>query len=141
MASIVPVLLYGLEVITLENKHLKTTDAWFHRYLWRCIGAKASYYSHVTNGRVWKVAGRPRLPLQALLTRQLQQLTDILAKPPTDFPGYKDRVKFTKSKNRGHPGCYWFELTVERALPIYHHYLDQTAPQQFRDFRRDLLGN
>ena len=147
MASIVPVLLYGLEVITLENKHLKTIDAWFHRYLRRCIGVKASYYSHVTNERVWKVSGRPTLPSQTLLTRQLQQLADILAKPPTDplhhvvfSPGYKDRIKFTKSKHRGHPSRYWMELTIERALPIYHHYLDHTASQQFRDFRRDFLG-
>ena len=54
--------------------------------------------------------------------------------------GYKDRVKFTKFKNRGQPCRHWFELTVEIALSIYHHYLDHTSPQQFRDFRRDLLG-
>ena len=120
MASIVPVLLYGLEVITLENRHLKTIDAWFHRYICRCIGVKASYYSHVTNERVRKISGQLTLPSQTLLTRQFQQLTDILAKPPTDplhhevfSPGYKDRIKFTKSKHRGHPSCYWLELTKE----------------------------
>ena len=135
MASIVPVLLYGLEVTTLENKHLKTIDACFHRYIRRCIRVKASYYSLVTNERVWKVSGRLTLPSRTLLTTQFQQLTDILAKPPAHplhhvffSPGYKDSIKFTKSRHRGHPNRYWLELTVERALPIYHHYLDHTAP-------------
>ena len=147
MSSIVPILLYGLEVLSLENRHLKTIDAWFHRYLRRCVGVKASYYSHVTNERVWKVSGKPPLPSQTLLSRQLQQLADISAKPPTDplhhvvfAPGYKDRVKFTKSRHRGHPSRYWYELTVERALPIYQQYLDHTAPTRFRDYRRDFLG-
>ena len=114
MSSIVPILLYGLEVLSLENRHLKTIDVWFHRYLRRCIGVKASYYSHVTNERVWKVSGKPPLPSQTLLSRQLQQLVDVSAKPPTDplhlvvfSPGYKDRVKYTKSRHRGHPCRYW----------------------------------
>ena len=65
---------------------------------------------------------------------RFQQLADISAKPPTDplhhvvfSPGHKDRVKLTKSRHRGHPCRYWHELTVERALPIYHYYLDRTS--------------
>ena len=82
MASIVPVLLYG--VFSLENRHLKTIDAWFHRFLRRCIGAKASFYSRVTHGRVWKVSGKLPLPSQTLLSRHLQQLVGISPKPPAD---------------------------------------------------------
>ena len=104
---------------------------------------KAYFYSHSTNERVWKVSGKPPLPSQTPLSRQLQQIADITAKQPTDpqhhvvfSPGYKDRVKLTKSKHRGHPCRYSFELTVERA---YHHYLDHTATPRFRNFRRDFL--
>ena len=62
MASVVLVLLYGLDIITLENKDLRTKTPGSIVCLRRCIEVKASDYSHVANEREWKVAGRPTLP-------------------------------------------------------------------------------
>ena len=143
LASIIPVLLYGLDTVTLELRHLKTIDAWFHRFLRRSMGIKSSYYSRITNQRVWNLAGKPRLPSQQLVTQQLQLLVKTLSTPPSDpihhvvfSPGYKDRVKYTKGKRRGHPQRYWLELVTNDATRILSQYLDQTAQVG----RRDLLG-
>ena len=84
LASIIPVLLYGLDTVTLELRHLKTIDAWFHRFLRRSMGIKSSYYSRFTNLRVWNLAGKPRLPSQQLVTQQLQLLVKTLSTPPSD---------------------------------------------------------
>ena len=111
--TIVPSLLYGLDTLTLEVKHLKTIDAWYFQYLRRAMGIKSSYYSHITNKTVWEQAGRPTLPSQTLTSLQLTQLARVIATPPQDplhnvvfSPGYKDRIRFTKSVRRGHPQRY-----------------------------------
>ena len=112
-ASVVPSLTYGLDTLTLEMKHLKTIDAWYYQHLRRCMGIKASYYSHVTNARVWSLAGRPAIPSQQLTSNQLKHLATCLVKPPdcpihhvVFSPGCKDRIKYTKGLRRGHPQRY-----------------------------------
>ena len=142
-SSVVPSLTYGLDTLTLEVRHLKTIDAWYYQHLRRCMGIKASYYSHVPNARVWKLAGRPIVPSQTLTSNQLRQLSECLTKPPTDpihhvvfSPGCKDRVKFTKGLRRGHPQRYWLELNMEIALPILKAYAEYTA----QEFRNDAIG-
>ena len=142
-ASVVPSLTYGLDTLTLEVRHLKTIDAWYYQHLRRCMGIKASYYSHVTNARVWKLAGRPIVPSQTLTSNQLQQLAECLTKPPSDpihhvvfSPGCKDRVKYTKGLRRGHPQRYWLELNMEIALPILKAYAEYTA----QEYRNDTIG-
>ena len=139
MASIIPILLYGLEVLILENRHLKTIDALFHRYLHGCIAVKPSFYSHVTNERVQKVSGKMPLPSQTLIGGNSNK-SSRLNRPQIhcimSFSHQDIRIGLSIPKKRQcHPRRYWFELTVERALHIYHHYLDDTAPPQFRDFR------
>ena len=46
-------------------------------------------------------------------------------------------IKFTKSRHRGHPARYWFELVSSYAIEYLHHYLDHSAHNQHR---RDFLG-
>ena len=81
-STIVPSLTYSLDTLTLELRHFKTIDGWYHKYLRNCIGIKASYFSHISNGRVWIFVGRPKLPSQLLMEQQIQQLCKILATPP-----------------------------------------------------------
>ena len=107
------------------------------------MGIKASYYSHVTNARVWKLAGSPEVPSQMLTSKQLKQFATALTKPPSDpihhilfAPGCKDRVKYTKGSRRGHPQRYWLELNLEIAIPILREYADYTA----QEYRNDLIG-
>ena len=83
-ASVVPSLTYGLNSLTLETGRLTTIDAWYYQDLRRCMGIEASYYSHVTNNRVWKLAGSPEVPSQTLTSKQLRQLATALTKPPHD---------------------------------------------------------
>ena len=56
---IVPVLLYSLSTLTLEEKHFTSIDGWYFEYLRRCMRIKASYYTHIPNQTVWIKAGRP----------------------------------------------------------------------------------
>ena len=142
-SSVVPSLIYGLDSLTLETRHLKTIDAWYYQHLRRCMGIKASYYSHITNARVWNLAGSPEVPSQTLTSKQLKQFANALTKPPTDpihhvlfAPGCKDRVEYTKGSRRGHPQKYWLELNLEIALPILREYADYTA----QAYRNDLIG-
>ena len=145
-AIVLPTLLYGLDTLTLEIKHLKTIDAWYHKYLRRALGVKDSYYSHISNRRVWTLAGRPTLPSQILTSAQLKQLANSLATPPNNpvhhvvySPGCKDRIKFTKSSHRGHPQRYWLELNTEYALPVLKEYIRLNRINT-EEQRQDFLG-
>ena len=142
-ASIVPALMYGLDTLALEVRHLKTIDAWYYQHLRRSMGIKASYYSRVSNNQVWIQAGRPTTPSQQLVSSQLRQLANILTTSTLDpryhvvfSPGCKDRVKFTKGTKRGHPQQYWLELITETALLVLKEYAEYTA----QEHRHDVLG-
>ena len=52
-------------------------------------------------------------------------------------PGYKDSIKFTKSRHRGHRARYWYELVSSQAITYLNSHLDHFAPNQRR---RDVLG-
>ena len=54
-------------------------------------------------------------------------------------PGYRDRIKFTRSQHRGHPRRYWLDLKLEYTLPILQNYIDHTAVDP-TEHRKDLLG-
>ena len=82
-ASIVPALTYGLDTLSLEVRHLKTTDAWYY-HLRRSMGIKASYYSRVSNNQVWTQAGKPTVPSQQLTSAQLRQLASMFSRHTTD---------------------------------------------------------
>ena len=143
---IVPLLLYSLSTLTLGKKTLylsvTSIDGWYSKYLRRCLGVKASYYSHIPNRTVWIKAGRPTLPSQSLLTQQLDKLVDSIQKPSTDpihhvifSPGYKDRIKHSKSVHRGHPRPYWLDIISKQSVKLLHTFPDQSAIH-----RRDFLG-
>ena len=140
-STIVPVLLYGLDICSLDKQHYKTIEAWYFRFLRRALSIKHSYYSRISNQRVWKAAGKPHIPSQKLLQQQFKLLIQCVTTPPSEpfhhvvfAPGYKDRVKFTKSKSRGHPARYWFELVSKEALRFLNHYLDYHALTGRKDF-------
>ena len=95
---IVPVLVYSLSTLTLEEKHFASIDGWYSKYLRRCMGIKASYYSHIPNKAVWIKAGRPTLPSQTLLTQQLDKLVDSIQKPSTDPSTTLSSVLATKTE-------------------------------------------
>ena len=135
-ASVVPSLIYGLHSLTLETGHLTTIDAWYYQDLRRCMGIEASYSSHVTNNRVWKLAGSPEVPSQTLTSKQLRQLATALTKPPHDpthhvlfSPGCEDRIKFAKGTRRGNPQRYWLELNLEIALFLLLGLTPSTPPK------------
>ena len=122
----------------------------YFRFLRRALSIKRSYYSRISNERVWKAAGKPYIPSQKILEQQFKLLIQCVTTPPTEpfhhvvfVPGYKDRVKFTKSKSRGHPARYWFELVSKEAVRFRNHYLDYHALTGRSDFLglKQLLQN
>ena len=142
-SSILPALLYALDTCPLDKQHFRTLEGHYFRLLRRALKIKASYYSRISNFRVWKAAQRPVLPSQHILSQQFKLLIKSMTTPPSQplhhvvfSPGYKDRIRFSKSKSRGHPAKYWFELVSKQALIYHNHYLDHT-PQEFS---RDIKG-
>ena len=136
-STIVPVLLYGLDTLPLEARHFRSIDGWYFRYLRRAIGIKASYYSRISNQRVWNFAFKPVITSQTVLKQQFQLLNKSLATPPVDLfhhvmfsSGYKDRVKFTKRYKRGHPGHYWFELVSQEAIQYTNNSLNDPIEER-----------
>ena len=130
-ASVVPSLIYSLDTQTLEVRHLKTIDAWYNQHLRRCMGIKASSYSHISNARVWKLAVKPTVPPPTLTSAQLKQLSVCLTKPPSApvhhvvfSPGCKDRVRYTTGLRSGHPQRYWLQVDLEIALPVLKAYAE-----------------
>ena len=131
--------------LTLENKHFKTLDGWFFGYLRRVVGIKHSFYSRISNVRVWKFMGRPQLRSQKLLHNQVQTLTEITTIPSTDpkhhvvfSPGLQDRIEFTKFSHRGHPRPCWYEIVSKQAITVLNSYLDHSANRP--ESRRAFLG-
>ena len=63
-SSVVPVFTYGLDLCSLDKQHYRTIEAWYFRHLRRALSIKASYYSRISNQRVWKAAGKSVCPLR-----------------------------------------------------------------------------
>ena len=107
---------------------------------WQCSWTRISLGYRVPP---WKRT----LPSQTLLSSQFTLLVQSITTPPDKpqhhvvfSPGYKDRIKFTKSKSRGHPSRYWFELVSSEATRYLNHHIDHTARPRPEGYRRDFLG-
>ena len=126
----------------MDKQHFCTLEGHYFRLLRRALKIKASYYSRISNFRVWKAAQRPVLPSQHILSQQFKLLIKSMTTPPAQplhhvvfSRGYKDRIRFSKPKSRGHPAKYWFELVSKQALIFHNRYLDHTPHESSRDIK------
>ena len=124
-AIFVPILLYGLDTLTLTTKMLARIDGQYYRFLRRAIGIKASYYSRVTNQSVWEQAGQPELPSERLNYLQYKLTVQIYGSHCSDpmhnvvfASAFKDRI-LTTGRRRGMQFPYWIEVYSRRFFP--HH--------------------
>ena len=124
-AIFVPILLYGLDTLTLTTKMLARIDGQYYRFLRRAIGIKASYYSRVTNQSVWEQAGQPELPSERLNYPQYKLTVQIYGSHRSDpmhnvvfASAFKDRI-LTTGRRRGMQFPYWIEVYSRRFFP--HH--------------------
>ena len=124
-AIFVPILLYGLDTLTLTTKMLARIDGQYYRFLRRAIGIKASYYSRVTNQSVWEQAGQPELPSERLNYLQYKLTVQIYGSHRSDpmhnvvfASAFKDRI-LTTGRRRGMQFPYWIEVYSRRFFP--HH--------------------
>ena len=116
----IPTLIYGLDSLTLTEKHLKRIDAFYLRFLRRIVGIKASYYSHITNHSVWRTAGYPRKPSDQLNQSQRKLLNQLFLANTEDpshhvvfSSAFRDRIR-VKGRRRGMQFPYWLETTTQR---------------------------
>ena len=124
-AIFLPILLYGLDTLTLTTKMLARIDGQYYRFLRRAIGIKASYYSRVTNQSVWEQAGQPELPSERLNYLQYKLTVQIYGSHRSDpmhnvvfASAFKDRI-LTAGRRRGMQFPYWIEVYSRRFFP--HH--------------------
>ena len=78
-----PVLLYGMDSLTLTTPQLNRLDAYYYRFLRRIVGikAKVSYYSRVPNAEVGHRAGYPNRPSDSLWKQQYQFMREVFQMP------------------------------------------------------------
>ena len=70
----VSTLIYGLDALTLNPKHLHRIDGIYFRFLRRIVGIKASYYSRISNHVVWRQANYPQRPSDRLRNIQYKMI-------------------------------------------------------------------
>ena len=116
-------LVYGLDALTLQDKHLKRADAHYIRFLWRIVGVKASYYSRKTNVEVYRRAGEPRRPMDTLHKLRLKMLQHVYTAPLRDplfhvafSTALKNRIQVT-GRRQGGKIPYWLEITTHKHFP------------------------
>ena len=131
-STFVPILLYGLDALTLSQKQLYRVDSQYMRFLRRVMGIKASYYSRIPHSEVYKQANYPTLPSTTLQYTQYKTLVNIFALPRTNpvhgvifGPAYKDRI-LLQGRRRGKPHPYWLNTCSYRFFPDC--LPDHTAP-------------
>ena len=119
----IPTLIYGLDTLTLTEKHVAKVDAYYLRFLRRIVNIKASYYSSVTNHVVWRTAQYPRKPSSFLHNSQTKLLEAVFTSNVSDpfhnvvfSPAFKDRIVVT-GRRRGMKMPYWIETTTQRHYP------------------------
>ena len=121
--TFVPTLCYGLDALTLTDPNLRRIDAWYHKFLRRVIGIKATYWSRISNWSVWNQANRPQLPSNTLQTLQIKALASIVCSS-LDDPMHnivfchpmKDRIQ-AQGRRKGMQFPYWVEVTTHRYFP------------------------
>ena len=84
----------------------------------------------------------PAAASPAAVAQQFKLLVKATTTPPGQplhhvvfSPGYKDRIKFSKSKSRGHPAKYWYQLVTKEALIFHNHYLSTSTAEVTKDVR------
>jgi len=101
----IPTLIYGLDTLTLKEKHLARIDAYYFRFLRRVVNIKASYFSRISNHIVWRTANYPTKPSSFLYNAQ-QKLIEAVYSTDLSEPlhnvvftsVYKDRIIATDLK-------------------------------------------
>ena len=133
-------LVCGLDSLALTTPQLKRVDGFYHKFLCRIYGIKASYYSRVSNQGVYHIANQPKLPSQSILLSQKNMLVEVFAINNDDplrlvvFQGvYKDRI-YTQGRRRGMQFPYSIETLTKRLYP--HMWADHAA-----HIARPNLGN
>ena len=103
----IPTLIYGLDTMTLTEKHLARIDAYYIRFLRRVVNIKASYYSRIPNHTVWRTANYPRKPSSFLNTAQIKMIDAVFNADPSEpihhvvfSSAYRDRIIVT-GRRRG----------------------------------------
>ena len=73
----IPVLICGMDTMTLTTPQLHRLDAYYFRFLRRVVGIKASYYSRVSNLSVWEKAGFPDRPSDFLRRSEYKFMREV----------------------------------------------------------------
>ena len=123
--TFVPILTYGLATLSLKDAQLKRVDAFYHRFLRRIFGIKATYYSRISNQEVWEKALRPQLPSAIISGFQFSTLKEAFLSDYSDpvhnvmfSSAHRDRI-IIKGRRRGMQIPYFLETTTRRHFPSH----------------------
>ena len=115
-STFVPILIYGLDALTLTTPQLQKIDACYLRFLRRVIGIQASFYSRTPNTEVYNRAGRPKLPSYSLSDIQFRMMAEVFNSDRSEVfhsvvfnIAHKDRI-LNRGRRRGMQFPYWLEV-------------------------------
>ena len=119
-STFIPILIYGLDTLTLTDKHINRIDAFYLKFLRRIVNIKASYYSKFSNHVVWRTVGYPKKPSYFLLNSQYSILSEVFhtdsSKPLHHVvfnSAYRDRI-IVKGRRRFRKKPYFIETAAKR---------------------------
>ena len=137
-STFVPILIHGLDALTLTTPQLQKIDAYYLRFLRRVVGIKASFYSRTPNTEVYNRAGRPKLPSYSLNDIQFKMMAEVFNSDRSEVihsvvfnAAHKDRI-LNQGRRRGMQFPYWLEVCPKQYFPSIWHSPDHTAYPQTR---------
>ena len=101
-------LIFGLDALTLQDKHLKRIAADYIHFQRRIVCIKASFCSRISPQEVYGRGGEPRTPSAPLNKAQVKMISQVFQASPDDslhhvvfIPALKDRVRATGGRRGG----------------------------------------
>ena len=119
----IPILIYGLDTLTLTDKQINRIDDFYLKFLRRIVNIKALFYSRISNHVVWRTESSPKKPSYFLLDAQYNILAGVF-RTDSSRPlrhvvfnsAYRDRI-IVKGRRRGRKIPYFIETTTKRYSP------------------------
>ena len=122
-STFIPIRIYGLDTLTLTDKHINRIDACYSKFLRRIVNIKASYYSRISNHVVWRTAGYPKKSSYFLLNSPYSILSEVFY-TDSSLPlhhvvfnsAYRDRI-IVNGRRRGRKKPYFIDTTTKGYFP------------------------
>ena len=111
-STCIPILINGLDTLTLTDKQINRIDAYYLKFLRRIVNMKASFYSRISNHAAWRTAGSLNAPYN-IVSEVFHTDSSLPLHRVVFNSAYSDRI-VVKGRRRGRKMPYFIEATAQR---------------------------